>query len=295
MELQTSGEFAARDRELQQVVLELMEAAVSRRLGRGPEVSRASYKRITASVRRAAATRQEREDFLEQATEIAESSVDENWEAIEPLTQRGVRLSFRDLEHWPKALAERPLHPLPPVSNVMRDKPSSYEIGIKHRVAHGVIAAAFTGHLISVGFSGFTVPRRAIGETGLVQIMQAGNALELLLAGQIDPERHCECRVLTTACILDALGITGLSGIGTLGEQLTAIGQADLFHHYFVNRWNETEPLVKRGLDVGFIDVEATRLAAAGRITIDPVAAAAALDVALPAAVNASRWVAVTT
>lgn len=259
----------------------MMEAEISCRLGRGPEVSPETHKMINAAMDRATASPAERDDFFAQARDLAESDVDQNWKAFEPLARRG-NLVFSDLGHLPANLIGMPLHPLVPPTSAVPERPTRYDCEVMHRVAHAVVGAALTGQPVSVGFSGIALTQGSGGPERYVPAMLAGNVVDKKLMCDVDSVDGCDCLHQVSEVILWVLGITGVGRERPLYEQLEAIGREDDFREYLAKQWTEADRLVRRGFESGFMDVEAERLKETGRITVDPVAAASALGLPAP-------------
>jgi len=163
---------------------------------------------------------------------------------------------------------------------------SRYDIGTHHRVAHGIVGAALTGQPFSVGFSGFRVQVNGLAGERRVAILQAGAVAETLLTGAPTRETGCGCYTLVADRIMAALGARGddrpdESPVRAPSEILAGQGieaLQDLFVEMFDDAWNVAENLVDRARASGLLDREAERLHRAGRITVNPVEVAHAVN-----------------
>jgi hypothetical protein len=267
-----------RERLLRQAVCAITEDVAAESLKGFPDVSPSSKARLDAAVQQATCLGEERGDFLIQAHEIADEAVNNSLVAVQGLLGAyGVAPVFSDLEDWPIYSVDVPLPAISPSADASRTNPSSYEIGLLHRVAHGFLAAALTGQRVSVGFSGFRVPNSAASSRHRLRILLAGQVVDMLVARGQPPKGGCECSTLAFEFILRELAITGLSGVGTLFEQLEAVGQTQVVHGYFMAAWTKTGPLVVEALESGLLQAAAAELNADGRITVDPDRAREAL------------------
>jgi hypothetical protein len=273
-----------RSRALRQASLALMEPEVGRRVGEGAGISSEGHDLLMAAVAAATASPDEREDFMEQAQAFAESAVDAMWPQIEEMLRDGPGIPvFRTLDTWPADLVGVPLRPFMHESEFPPPGLSRYDIGMRHRVAHGIVGAALTGKPFSVGFSGFRVPGKGLAEEFGVAILQAGAVADLLLTGTLNPESGCGCHTMVTDRIMAALGVGGddrpdHGPVRTLDEILAQQGLTEAFHDRFVDAWNVAEDLVDRARASGLLDLEAEQLNGAGRITVNPVEVAHAVN-----------------
>ena len=273
-----------RSRALRQASLALMEPEVGRRVGEGPVMSLESHALLMAEVEEATASPEERDDFMEQAGGLAASIVDDNWRPIEEMLWKAPGIPvFRDAETWPADLLGRPLWPFRAGAEAHPAGLSRYDIETRHRVAHGIVGAALTGQPISVGFSGFRVRANGLAEELRVAILQAGAVAETLLTGAPNLEIGCGCHTLVTDRIMEAVGGRGDdrpddSPVQALSEILAEQGITEAFHDLFVDAWNVAENLVDRARASGLLDREAERLHRAGRITVNPVEVAHAVN-----------------
>jgi hypothetical protein len=273
-----------RSRALQQAFLALMEPEVGRRVGESAGMSSESHDLLLAAVETATASPEEREDFMAQAQALAESAVDASWRQIEEMRRNAPGIPvFRTLDTLPALLLGVPLRPFVSTSEATPPGLSRYDIGMRHKVAHGIVGAALTGQPASVGFSGFRMPSERLVERFHVAILQAGAVAGLLLTGTINPEDGCECHTMVTDRIMASLGVGGRDRpdhgpVRTLDEILAEKGLTKAFHDRFVDAWNVAQDLLGPARASGLLDREAEQLHTAGRITIDPVAVAFAVN-----------------
>jgi hypothetical protein len=273
-----------RSRALGQAFLALMEPEVGRRRGEGAVISSESHDLLMAAVGAAAASPEEREDFMAQARALAESAVDASWRQIEEMRRNAPGIPvFRTLDTLPVLLLGVPLRPFLSTSEATPPGLSRYDIGMRHTVAHGIVGAALTGQPFSVGFGGFRVPGEGLAEKFRVAILQAGAVADLLLTGTPNQENGCGCHTLVTDRIMAALGVEGddrpdHDPVRTLDAILAERGLTEAFHDHFVDAWNEAEDLVDRARASGLLDRKAEELHMAGRITVNPVEVAHAVN-----------------
>jgi len=277
-----------RSRALRQASLALMEPEVGRRVGEGPVMSLESHALLMAEVEEATASPEERDDFMGQAQALAASEVDANWRQIETMMRDAPGIPvFRTLETLPADLLGVP--PCWPFESTSEAPPlglSRYDIGTHHRVAHGIVGAALTGQPFSVGFSGLRVQVNGLAEERRVAILQAGAVADTLLTGAPTRETGCGCYTLVADRIMAALGARGddrpdESPVRAPSEILAGQGieaLQDLFVEMFDDAWNVAENLVDRARASGLLDREAERLHRAGRITVNPVEVALAVN-----------------
>ena len=277
-----------RSRALKQASVALMEPAVGRRVGEGAVISSESHDLLMAAVEATTASPEERDDFMGQAQALAASEVDANWRQIETMMRDAPGIPvFRTLETLPADLLGVP--PCWPFESTSEAPPlglSRYDIGTHHRVAHGIVGAALTGQPFSVGFSGLRVQVNGLAEERRVAILQAGAVADTLLTGAPTRETGCGCYTLVADRIMAALGARGddrpdESPVRAPSEILAGQGieaLQDLFVEMFDDAWNVAENLVDRARASGLLDREAERLHRAGRITVNPVEVALAVN-----------------
>jgi len=116
-----------------------------------------------------------------------------------------------------------------------------------------------------------------------VPILLAGEVASTLLSGAFDAKDGCGCHVSAINCIAAIVGAhpearPGGAPARALGAQLDAQGLTAAFHDLFVERWAVAQSLVENARSSGMLDREAARLHRAGRITIDPVEVAFAVN-----------------
>ncbi len=259
---------------LASAVMALMGSVVEERLGRGRRIDAESLDIAEKARDRVALTDEARDDFMCQADLLARSTVDLQWASIEPLTRHGSPV-FRGLADWPSNLAGQA--PEPHASERQPGDPDdslNRETAV-HLVAHALAATALTGQATSVGFSGFSLPGFSDWARKCQSILAANIATFMVFGrmGNVDLCRYCDQAA-------EAMGYAlGLEPDGrTVDELIAASDRAEELKQTGREIGWAAEDLTRRLLESGTLEADAERLCDQGRISIEPLDVAIALN-----------------
>lgn len=256
---------------LQRAVNAAMERAVAWRLARSNEVSAQRLAQFRAAMNGVATSDEERADFCLQAVAMADDVVERNWNVIEPAIRGSGGVASLALHEWPIDLIEEPLRPAGSSGAW-----TTYGTMLRHRVAHGIVACALTGRPAHVGFSSWDYEGQ-LTLVDYVQALEAGPMCDSQPAARPDDDDPCDCHEHSLAATVAALGlnIPPEADAEAWVQRMQRSPQVLEFKH---QQHSSAGKILVRSLASGLLDAEALRLHEAGRITIDPVAVAAALN-----------------